>query len=104
MMGVKWSTWKPMFLPETNSLMETLQGQVEAFLTTLDQDRISSRKLKNLMGLCTIAPRTWAKVIERCTGSKEEDHVGLCTVRWKLQGQSLVKQTPESLGFSVEMA
>lgn len=104
MPGVKWTNWKPLFLPETESLMERLQAQVEMFLTTLGQDRISSRKLKGLMSLGTVAPRTWAKVIERCTGSKEEDHVGLCTVRWRLVGQSLVKQTPESLGFSVEKA
>jgi hypothetical protein len=60
------------FLPETDSLMENLQDQVETFLSTFEGDRISSRKLKSLMGLCTIAPRTWAKVIERCTPSKKE--------------------------------
>ena len=42
MPGVKWSTWKPMFLPETDSLMEKLQIQVAEFLTTLTVDKISN--------------------------------------------------------------
>ena len=52
MTGVKWSNWKPVFLPETDSLMEKLQDQVETFLSMFEGDKISSRKLKRLMGKC----------------------------------------------------
>jgi hypothetical protein len=75
------------------------------FLSTLNQSRIGSKKLKELMSKGTVAPRTWAKVIQRisaqCTVSKEK-HMREGIVEWRLQGQSLVKQTPELLGFSVE--
>jgi hypothetical protein len=53
MPGVTWTNWKLVFLPETDSLMEKVQGQVEIFPSTLDQNKISNRKLKSRMGLCT---------------------------------------------------
>jgi hypothetical protein len=78
--------------------MENLQDQLETFLSTFEGDRISSRKLKNLMGLCTIAPRTWAKFIERCTPPKKE-YMGECTFRWKLIGSAVCRVSAESFGF-----
>lgn len=102
MPGVKWTNWKAVFLPETDALVEKLQIQVKEFLSTFDQDKISRRKLKRLMRLDTVAPRTWARVIktfsEQCQPSKKE-LVRHGTVRWKLVGQSLVRVSAESFGF-----
>ena len=100
MPGVKWTNWKPVFLPDTDSLVEQVQASVEVFLSTFKEDKISSRKLKSLMGLGTVAPRTWARVIQQCQTSKKELVRG-GTVQWKLVGQSLVRVSAESYCFNV---
>ena len=43
MPGVKWTNWKPVFLPDTDSLVEQVQASVEVFLSTFKEDKISSR-------------------------------------------------------------
>jgi hypothetical protein len=54
MPGVTWTNWKPVFLPETDGLVDITVTKVAEFLSTLDQDRIGSKKLKSLMGLGTV--------------------------------------------------
>lgn len=99
---VTWSNWKPAFLPETDSLVEQVQGSVEKFLETFEGDRISSQQLKKTMKLDAIAPRTWTRVMEKIShASKEKEFVrgGVCF--WRLHGRSLVRISAESFGFAV---
>ena len=102
MPGVTRTNWKPVFLPETDGLVDITVTKVAEFLSTLDQDRIGSKKLKSLMGLGMVAPRTWARVIKtvstQCHASKRELVRG-GTVEWKLVGQSLIRASAESFGF-----
>ena len=104
MPGVKWSNWKPVFLPETDGLVEITVTKVEEFLDSLEQDKIGSKKLKSLMGLGTVAPRTWARVIKtvstQCQSSKK-DSMRHGMVQWKLVGQSLIRASAECFGFKV---
>ena len=103
MPGVKWSTWKPLFLPETDSLVETWTKTVQDFLMGYDGVKIGSKTLKRTVQAEKLTESTWRRVVKasflprRC--SKEEDLVRGDGVEWKLVGQSLVKQTAESFGF-----
>lgn len=106
MPGVKWSTWKPIFLKETDSLVETWTKTVRDFLMGYEHFRVSSRKLKVLTNGERLTTITWSRIIQRVVsetphGSKES-HVGGEDFHWRLEGSSLVKQTPELLGFVVE--
>jgi hypothetical protein len=105
MPGVKWSTWKPVFLADTESLMAKVVVEIKTYLSTSRDFKISSRKLKAATAQENVSPMTWNRAVkEFCEQShaSKENHVRGGIVWWKLQGQSLVKQTPESLGFSVE--
>jgi hypothetical protein len=105
MSGVKWSNWKPVFLPETDTLVNITVTKVVEFFSALDQDRIGSKKLKSLMGLGTVAPRTWARVVlavsHNAMSLKKEALMRGATVEWRLVGQSLVRVSAESYGFKV---
>ena len=55
---VKWTNWKPVFLPETDSLVEKVQASIEAFLSSFEGNRISRQQLEKNLELETIAPTT----------------------------------------------
>jgi hypothetical protein len=99
MPGVRWSNWKPVFLPETDSLIEKLEDQVKAFLARLSEDKISSQLLKKSLDLNTIAPSTWTRVLQKIDHASKKELVrdGLCL--WILKGRSLVRVSAESYGF-----
>jgi hypothetical protein len=99
MPGATWTNWKPVFLPETNSLVEQVQVSVEMYLSTLEGDKISSQQLKKNLKLDVIAPTTWTRVLQKIdhVSKKEPMRGGLCL--WRLQGRSLVRVFAESFGF-----
>ena len=85
--------------------MEKLQDEIETYLATLTIDKIGSKRLKALMGKSTVAPRTWATVIQRVSAqciAPKKDSIRECTVGWKLVGQSLIRVTAESFGFCAD--
>ena len=104
MPGVKWSTWKPVFLPETDSLVETWTETVMDYLVSDGTMKVSSKTLKKLIKADTIAPRTWARIIKQvlsptCQASNKKEHVRDGMMGWALVGSTLVKKTAESFGF-----
>lgn len=102
MPGVKWTNWKPVFLPETDSLIEKTISQIAEFLSTFEGDKISSRKLKKTMAQEKISPMTWQRAVkgfcEKDQAPKKE-HMGDGSFPWKLIGSSLVRVSAESYGF-----
>lgn len=66
MSGVKWQTWKPYFVPESEDLVGTWSTAVIGCLNGLNDtvDKISSRALKKVVKADRIAPRTWARITE----------------------------------------
>lgn len=105
MPGATWTNWKPVFLPETDSLVAQTKALIEVFLSTFEGNKISSRKLKSTISQEKVSPRTWERAVkafclEPHQGSKKEPVRG-GAVRWKLIGQSLVKVSAESFGFKV---
>lgn len=107
MPGVVWKKWQPYFVPENEGIIETWVKTVQDYLNRLEEDSISSRRLKKEVKADRIAPRTWAVIIktvsEQCIAPKKS--MGDCTVyNWRLEGQSLVKQTAERFGFITEVA
>lgn len=105
MPGVTWKTWEPFYMKETDNLIDTWVGRVRKFLAGLENDRISSRSLKKAVHAEKVHPSTWKLVIQGTTKqvslSKKESNTGNCLVcAWKLEGQSLVRQTAEAYGFT----
>jgi hypothetical protein len=108
MPGVRWETWKPYFVPESEDLIATWARKVQDHLAGLDESvtRVSSRSLKKTLKADKITPRTWARVIRSidgkpCQGSKESMGDGTVS-NWRLEGQSLVRITAETYGFKDE--
>lgn len=102
MPGVKWSTWKPVFLPETDSLVETWTEKVSQFLMNYEPFRVSSRKLKVLTGAEKLTKTTWQRVLKavcESTHASKKEHVRDEHFRWRLVGSSLVKETAKSFWF-----
>lgn len=105
MPGVQWKTWKPMFLPETDSLVDTLQREIYDYLMRFDGDRISSRKLKKVMGKEKVAPSTWKRSVrsdfdtffEKVHLPKGCKEHGLFPFR--LEGASFVRIKSKTYGF-----
>ena len=116
MPGVQWSTRKPIFLTETTTLIETWRGKVLEYLSDLPKhvDSISSRSIKKDLQAENITKDTWTRIMQAVSGasralelrpdSSKKDLSDAPGLSWKLQGRSLVRQTPESLGFFVENA
>lgn len=109
MPGAKWTTWKPYFVPESTGLIEEWSGKVQAYLNGLPEKvtKVSSRAIKRTLEADKVAPMSWTRIIRTVTeqhqGSKElTEHGVVCP--WKLEGQSLVKQTLEHFGFIKEVA
>lgn len=102
MPGVKWTNWKPVFLPETDSLIETWTKTAHDFLMCYEPVRVSIRKLKVLTKAERLSRSTWQRVVkaacEQIQAPKKE-HMGDESVCWKMEGQSLVKVTAKSFGF-----
>ncbi|MDK2744318.1 MAG: hypothetical protein NDI90_15530 [Nitrospira sp. BO4] len=109
MPGVKWQTWKPYFMPESEDLIVTWAKKVREYLAGLDSslDRVSSRSIRKALKADKIAPATWTLIIRSLvkphTGSKNT--MGNYEVsEWRLEGQSLVRVTAEAYGFAEEVA
>jgi hypothetical protein len=64
MPGVTWTNWKPVFLPETDGMVENFQASIDTFLSTFEGDKISSRKLKKTMAQENISPMTWQRAVK----------------------------------------
>jgi hypothetical protein len=103
MPGVTWTNWKPVFLPETDSLVETWTEKVSQFLMGYEDVRVSSRKLKTMTAAERLTKMTWHRVIQQVTSEQyqasKREPMRDGTVCWKLQGQSLVRVSAESYGF-----
>jgi len=122
MPGVTWTNWKPIFLPETDGLVETWTEKVSQFLMGYEGVRVSSRKLKVLTGADRLTKMTWHRVIHQVISEKyqapKKEHMGDGTFRestqapkkesigdehfrWQLIGSSLEKVSAESFGFTL---
>lgn len=108
MPGVKWQTWKPYFVPESEDLVGTWSTIAIQYLNGLDDtvDRIFSRSLKKSLKADRVHPSTWKQTIQTVTkqdhSSKESTGDGPVSV-WRLEGQSLVRDTVELYGFAKEL-
>jgi len=79
MPGVTWTNWKPVFLPETDSLVETWTKIVSQFLLGYEPFRGSSRKLKMLTGADKLTKSTWQRVLKavcESTHAPKKEHMG----------------------------
>jgi len=67
MPGVKWQTWTPKFLDPIQTKVEELALRVLAYLRHLGPEvsKLSTRMLKQTLGLSDIPPRTFTRVIRR---------------------------------------
>ena len=94
---------KPVFLPETDGLVDIWTKKVSQFLMSYEDVRVSSRKLKILTQAERLTKITWSRVIQRVVSepphSSKKDHVRGEDVRWTLVGQSLVRESAESFCF-----
>ena len=106
MPGVTWKSWTPFFMVESYNLIDTWAGRVRKFLAELKDDRISSRGLKKAVHGEKVTPSTWKLIVQGATkqvSPPKKDNTGDCLVcAWKLEGQSLVRQTAEAYGFTQE--
>jgi hypothetical protein len=110
MPGVKWQTWKPYFVPESEDLVDTWTKAVIQYLSELDDDidRVSSQSIRKTMKADKVAPRTWTRIIQS-VGQRSamplkksmEDGVSFS---WQLKGKSFVRETAERYGFTEEVA
>lgn len=111
MPGVKWQTWKPYFVPESEGLIESWVAKVQDYLNGLDEsvDKVSSRSIKNALKAGKVAPMTWTKVIRLVAENKNtqalKNSMGEGVfLHWKKEGSSLVRVTAEQYGFTEEVA
>lgn len=105
MPGVRWRTWKPYYMKESENLIDTWVGQVGKFLADFKEDRVSSQALKKKVGAEKVAPDTWTAIIRKIfrNGPNKEIHLGeYGTFGWAIEGRSLVKVTAASYGFTHE--
>jgi hypothetical protein len=84
--------------PKDRKILEREAMEFRPFGLDEQGHAISSRNLKKTMALEKVSPMTWKRAIKQVHASKK-DHVRGEPVQWRLQGQSLVKQTAESFGF-----
>jgi hypothetical protein len=103
MPGVTWKTWTPYFMEESDNLIDTWRGRAEKYLEELTADRISSRGLKKAVHADKVAPMTWTKVVRKVCQTEphtlpKKDNMGKGVV-WKMEGQSLVRETPIDWGI-----
>jgi hypothetical protein len=107
MPGVKWSNWKPVFLPETDSLVEKVQAAIEAYLATFEGDKISCQKLRSTMSLENVSPATWTRAVrevcQRSIMSLKKEPVRGDGPFWRLVGKSLVRVSAATYGFEPEV-
>lgn len=109
MPGVKWETWKPYFITESEDLIATWTKKVQAYLSSLNESVtvVSSKSLKKTLKADRVAPRTWTRIIQAVSqdkrqGSKEDSMGDGVYFPWCLEGRSLVKKTAEHYGFKDE--
>ena len=86
MPGVKWETWTPKFLDSIQTKAEELAFQVIAYLRRLRPEitRVSTRAVKQTLGLSDIPDRTFTRVVRQV----DEADVG-----WSLINRSLQRST-----------
>jgi hypothetical protein len=107
MPGVKWSTWKPVSLPETDSLVETWTETVRGFLLSYDGVKIGSKTLKRSVHAEKLTESTWRRVVKASLFSHpamslKKELTRDDGVESRLVGQSLVRVSAEFYGFQVE--
>jgi len=85
-----WSKMETKFVVEEVGLIEAWVKRVEMYLEKELRDKLSSRKLKEILNADDVASSTWKKVVRRAS-----DH----STTWRLNGGSLVRQTAKSFGF-----
>lgn len=64
MPGVTWTNWKPVFLPETDGLVETWTKTVQDFLMEYDGVKIGSKTLKRTVQAEKLTESTWRRVVK----------------------------------------
>jgi len=86
MPGVKWENWTPKFLDSIQTKAEELAFQVVAYLRHLAPEitKISTRAVKQTLGLSDIPDRTFTRVVRQV----DEADVG-----WSLINRSLQRST-----------
>jgi hypothetical protein len=82
MPGVRWQTWTPKFIDPIQTKVEELTLQVLAHLRHLGPEitRVSTRMLKQVLGLTDIPPRTFSRVVRSVSDAE---------AGWDLCGRSL---------------
>ncbi len=78
------------FVVEEVGLIEAWVKRVEMYLEKELRDKLSSRKLKEILNADDVASSTWKKVVRRASDQ---------STTWRLNGGSLVRQTAKSFGF-----
>lgn len=108
MTNVNWHEWKPIHLADSLALTDKLVKKVRQFLDTTEETRISSRRLKAVLDLDKVTKMTWTRTV-RLAEEYYENQKASCPLKstgdgafhWRLEGSSFVKQTFDTLGFSV---
>jgi hypothetical protein len=86
----RWKKMETKYVVEDVGLIESWVRKVEGHLEMELKGKISSRNLKVVLKGDELAASTWKKIVRRVSDQ---------SMIWKLDGQSLVKQTAESFGF-----
>ena len=77
------------YVVEEVGLIETWVKKVETYLQVELKDKLSSRSLKRMLKGDELAASTWKKIVRRVSDQ---------STSWKLDGQSLIRQTAGSFG------
>ena len=86
MPGVRWETWAPKFLDPIQTKVEEVALQVLAYLRHLGPDitKLSTRMLKQTLGLSDISDRTFTRAVRQAADAD---------VGWGLNRRSLQRST-----------
>ncbi|HNA25591.1 MAG TPA: hypothetical protein PLI01_02275 [Nitrospira sp.] len=105
MPGVRWKTWEPFYLKESDNLIDTWVGRIRKYLNDLKDNRISSQSLKKAIGADKVAPDTWTAIIRkifRNVPNKEIPWENTELFTWKMEGRSLVRETVSHFALEPE--
>lgn len=89
----RWVKMETKYVVEEVGLIAKWVKTVEEHLETELKDKLSSRSLKRVLNGYELAPRTWAEIVRKASDG---------STTWRLQGQSLVRQTAQAYGFIPE--
>jgi hypothetical protein len=106
MPGVNWHVWKPFYMPESENLIETWSKKLAGYLDALPEtvQKVSCRQVRKDLKAERLARSTWSLVVQKCLSeepSTSSKDIG-GTVRFALEGQSLVRQSAGRYGFQEE--